>query len=566
MNFRLTSIALIAFFTCLAVGANGQDSLLRSRTHKIDSAYNYQNKSLDSLQRNFHHRTDSLQKAYAGPLKSVQTRMAKLNHKKDSLNKLHLPTSGVTHELDSLQKANTAKLRELNGKIDKVKKETLSAVSDLHLPPEAQKEINALTKNIHSFTAPSLGTNFKVPGLNNNLSLSLPSNLSIPTSAIPSLQKLDINAVSRMPSLSQMSGPLAADIKRIQALGALKNKANAKALEQEVMNVASQNKEMKTIVQEKAKVTAMEKQMEGMKDPKKKLDSLALSQLKPATNHFLGKEKELQAAMGQLSKYKEKYSEVKSLTDLPRRPPNPLKGKPWYERVVPGVNYLILNKHYTMVDVNPYLGWRFNPKLTGYLGWNERIGVVKGSLHTNKFDRVFGVRGAVSYAWAHGFIFRLSPELMSAYIPYGTAPDAKDQKVVFGLYGGIRKDFKIYKGLSGYSEGVYNFVQKPGQNIYGDRLSLRLGLEMKIKKKEKKTNPAPQVKIPTDLNIKGGKKGQWPEQLGTPPEVEKIDWKKTDAQLADEIIKSSGYSEGKKRVAAVRYLVKSWCKKMRPKK
>lgn len=469
----------------------GQDSLVRRNTQKIDSAYQYQNKSLDSLQRNFRHRTDSLQKAYHAPLKTIQSRIAKLNHKKDSLSKLNLPTSAVTHQIDSLQKANVDKVKELNGKIEKVKNETLTKVSSLHLPPQAQNEINTLTKNIHGFSLPNNllhlpGTNFKIPGLGNNLSL--PSNLSIPTTQIPSLQKLDLSSATRMPSLAQLEGPLANDIKKIQALkGSLKNKANEKALEQDALKLASQNKEVKELVQEKNKVTGMEKQLEAMKNPNKKMDSLAMAQLKPATNHFLGKEKELQSAMGELSKYKQKYSEVKSLTALPKRPPNPLKGKPWYERTVPGVNYLILNKHYAMVDVNPYVGWRFTPKLTGYLGWNQRIGIRKGSLHTDKYDRVYGVRAAVSYAWAHGFVFRLSPELMNAYIPFGSAPDEREQKVIFGLFGGVRKDFKIYKGIYGYSEGVYNFVQKPGQNIYGDRLSLRLGLEVKIKKKVKKS-------------------------------------------------------------------------------
>lgn len=484
---------IVFVFLALASTAQGQDSLIRRNTQKVDSAYKYQHKSLDSLQRNFHHRTDSLQKAYQAPIKNIQSRINRLNHKKDSLSKLNLPTTSITHEIDSLQQANLAKVKELNGKIDKVKTETLAKVSALHLPPQAQNEINALTKNIHSFSLPrSLvnlpGTSLRIPGLGNNLSLSLPSNFSIPTSKIPSLQKLDLSTATRMPTLAQLEGPLANDIKKIQQLkSTLKNKASEKALEQDALKLASQNKEMKELVQEKNKVTGMEKQLDAMKDPKKKMDSLALAQLKPATNHFLGKEKELQSAMGELSKYKQKYSEVKSLTELPKRPPNPLKGKPWYERTVPGVNYLILNKHYAMVDVNPYVGWRFTPKLTGYIGWNQRIGIAKGSLHTDKYDRVYGVRAAVSYAWAHGFVFRLSPELMSAYIPFGSAPDAREQKVIFGLFGGVRKDFKIYKGIYGYSEGVYNFMQKPGQNIYGDRLSLRLGIEIKIKKKVKKS-------------------------------------------------------------------------------
>jgi len=54
---------------------------------------------------------------------------------------------------------------------------------------------------------------------------------------------------------------------------------------------------------------------------------------------------------------------------------------------------------------------------------------------------------------------------MSAYVPTSSTPDTKEQALVFGLFGGIRKDFKIYKGIIGYTEGLYNFTQKSGQNL-----------------------------------------------------------------------------------------------------
>ncbi|MBS1680974.1 MAG: hypothetical protein JST48_04625, partial [Bacteroidetes bacterium] len=44
------------------------------------------------------------------------------------------------------------------------------------------------------------------------------------------------------------------------------------------------------------------------------------------------------------------------------------------------------------------------------------------------------------------------------------------------------KSFPIYKNVSGYSEVLYNFVQKPGRNIYGDPVTFRFGMEVKFKK------------------------------------------------------------------------------------
>jgi hypothetical protein len=473
-----------------------QDSLLKKGLSKPDSIYQYSYQSLDSLQKKFHHHTDSLQKAFAAPLNKLQSSINKLNHKKDSLSHLPLPTKSVTDsinklqgEISSLEQKQTAKLKELNGKIDKVKKEALNKISELHLPPEAQKEIDALTKNIHSFTVPNnffklpgmdfLPKGINIPGLSKSFSLSLPSNLNVPTAKIPSLQKFTLGSVPKLPSLAQMEGSLGKEIQQLQSA------ASMKSIEQTVTKELSQNAEVKSLLKEEAQVKDVTSQLSKMKDAKG-AEELAKQQLQPAVNHFAGKEKELQSAMTEISKYKQKYSEVKSLAELPKRVPNPLKGKPWIERVVPGLNYFILTRHTTFVDFNPYVGWRFNPMLTVSIGWSERIGIVHGQASTSTQERVHGVRAAASYKLGKGFLVRLAPEVMSAYVPTAGTPDVREQALVFGLFGGIRKDFKIYKSVIGYTEGMYNFTQKPGQNIYGDRLSLRLGFEVTLKKKAKK--------------------------------------------------------------------------------
>jgi hypothetical protein len=500
--------------TSIAALNQQQSAIAGSASHKTDSAIKYQNHKIDSVHKRFTHQTDSLQKAYAGPINHLHQEINRLNHKKDSLNKLHLPTQSVTHKIDSLEKANTAKLNELNGKIDKVKKETLSTVSSLHLPPEAQNEINALTKNIHGFSVPKnffLPNNLGIQGMNlsglnipglNKFSLALPSNLSIPATKIPSLQKINLNAPLTLPSLSKLEGSLASEIKQLQSA------ASMQSLEKNIMKEASQNAEVKSLLKEETQVKDMESQLAKAKDPKAAA-ALAEQKLLPAVNHFAGKEKELQSAMGQVSKYKQKYSSVKSLAELPKRAPNPLKDKPWFERVVPGLNYFILSKHSTFVDFNPYVGWRFNPKFTASIGWSERVGISHGNVSTSQYDRVYGIRANASYAWTHGFIFRLSPEVMKAYVPTGSTIDTKEQASVFGLFAGIRKDFKIYKGLIGYSEGMYNFTQKSGQNLYGDRLSFRLGLEYVIKKKSKAAISAKDVakaSVKDSFNIVGSDK------------------------------------------------------------
>src|SRR5258705_12157260 len=119
-----SAVFLIFICTIFSVPVLAQDSLAQKPLSKKDSASSqYKYKSVDSLQRNFHHRTDSLQKGYAGSMNEMHKKINRLNHKKDSLSKLNLSTQSVTHEIDSMQKSQIAKLKELNGKIDKVKTE-----------------------------------------------------------------------------------------------------------------------------------------------------------------------------------------------------------------------------------------------------------------------------------------------------------------------------------------------------------------------------------------------------------------------------------------------------------
>jgi hypothetical protein len=472
-----------------------QDTLTHINGPQTDSAHRYSNNALDSIQTKFWHKTDSLQKVHSSRITKIRLSITKLSHRKDSLSRVSFCVPSDIQKLDSIQKEikrfeqkHTNEVKELNGKIDKVKSDALKKIAVLHLPPQAQNEINALTKNIQGFKIPnsfsqlpgmnSLSKGINIPGLS-RMSLSLPSNLNIPEVKIPSLQKFNLVSLATLPPFKQLEGSLGKEISQ------LKSNASVESLEKNAVKELSQNAEVKSLLKEETQVKEMEGKLSQMKDTKG-AEALAKQQL-PAINHFEGKEKELQSAITEVSKYKQKYGNIKSLEELPRRAPNPLKDKPWIERIVLGLNYFILSKHATFIDFNPYAGWRFNPRITASIGWSERVGIVHGQASTSDHERVYGVRTSFSYKWAKGFSFRLSPEVMSAYVPTNT-PDNSERILVFGLFAGIRKDFKIYKGLIGYSEGLYNFTQKSGQNIYGDRLSLRLGFEMRNKKKAIKGN------------------------------------------------------------------------------
>jgi len=464
-----------------ALNAFSQDSAsLAHRVKQVDSTARNSNQALTQLQSRFRHSADSLQTSYRAPITLLNQKMARLRHQKDSLSALKLPTSSVTKEIKSLQKEQQRRLREMDKRMNELKKKTLGQLDQLQLPPDAKKELARFTQSVNRFSVPRnffqspLNTN--LPGSLNLNTGTLPSGINAPNGNLPNVN----TAVPGTQELTKVEGALSKDVQQAQQLSTL----NEKTVEQDAVKAAQQNSAVNGIVKEQSQVQALEKQVQGL-NPEKGLPATD-KQLPAAVNHFAGKEKELQAAMGQISKLKEKYSNVTSLSELPKRPPNPLKGKPWQERLIPGLNYFVQGRQATLVDLTPMVGWRFNPKLTISLGWNERLAVRHGSVSTHQQERVFGVRTTAQYLWQHGIIFQVSPELMWAYVPMGGTLDTRHQKAIFGVYSGVRKNFPIYKMVSGYSEVLYHFSQVPGENIYGDRLVFRFGFEVKLKKKEKK--------------------------------------------------------------------------------
>ncbi|MBS1489661.1 MAG: hypothetical protein JSS93_03965 [Bacteroidetes bacterium] len=502
------SLSLLLVIFLLSLHGNAQDSLAQKNVSKqniskADSTLKASNTQVNAVEKKFNHKTDSLQKAYHAPLNLLHSKIARLNHKKDSLTRLKLPTSSVSKEIKQLEKEQTKKLREMNAKISEVKKKAVSELNSLHLPPQAQQEITALTKTINGFSVPK---NF----FNSPLNLNAPSSLgaNLPNASIPGTNLPNVNSsIPGMQQVNKIEGQVSQDI----SVGQKVASGDEKSIEQTAQKIATQNSEVNSLVKEGTQATALEKQAQNMNSVKG-LEQMAAKQT-PAVNHFLGKEKELQSAMGEVSKLKQKYSNVSSLSQLPKRPPNPLKNKPWHERTVPGLNYFVQSRHYTLVDLNPYIGWRFDPHLTVSLGWNERIGISKGSLGTHRYDRVFGFRSTATYQWQHGIIFQASPEVMWAYVPVDGNVDTKTQKAIFGVYAGVRKGFPVFKSLSGYSEVLYHFSQVPSQNIYGDRVVFRFGFEYTLKKVNKATaanqlpkNLGKQLSLKDSFNIVSAKK------------------------------------------------------------
>jgi hypothetical protein len=200
-----------------------------------------------------------------------------------------------------------------------------------------------------------------------------------------------------------------------------------------------------------------------------------------AVDHFAGQQKMLTAALDKVSKLKSKYSEVTSLADLPRRPPNPMRSKEWSERLVPSLTLQVQRSDYLYIDFNPAVGWRFNGFLSSGAGWNERVGI-NGDLRYSVSGRVYGPRVYSEVRLPRGFAVRADGEMMNVMVTSASAAEA-GREWVYSAFGGIKKDYRLFRHVRGNMQLLYNLYDDHGRSPYPDRLVMRVGMEFGMKGK-----------------------------------------------------------------------------------
>lgn len=433
----------------------------------------------DSVALAFQYKTDSIQLTYQKEINNLNATRNKLQQKIDSLNNLKVPTQKLTQQLDSLNQLQTQKLNEVNTKINNLKAQATKSLNEINLPQELQGPVNNLKQSINGFALP--GTNSTNLAIGN---LDLPN---ITNTQLPTLTheiKLDPNLKSFSSELNQLNGlgnnlgTYAEDVKQLTQGNLNEIKSVDKLIENKVEG-------MEQLQEGKA-------MMEKAKPDSAALANMAKEQiLQAAQDHFAGKEAVLQQAMDKMSKLKNKYSEVKSLSELPKRLPNPLKGKPFIERLMPGITFQIQKSQYFLLDVNPMVLYKIRPRLSAGAGWNERL-PFEGWKVQGGNERMYGPRVAIKFLWTRGIIFTIQPEVMNTTIPPALASlmgiDPAYRKWITSVFGGIKKEFTVYKSVKGYSEMLYNFRDKDGMSPYSDKVNVRFGFEFPMKKRAKKTN------------------------------------------------------------------------------
>lgn len=462
-----------------------------------DSASRAAVRKAEAIRNDFQTKTDSLQRAYQQPINQLNERKASLQQKIDSLNRLSLPTDTYTSQLDSVSRLSTAKTAELTQKVNALKDKATKSLKDLQIPTELQGQIAPLEQAISKFNIPivngkipDVGINHPIPGVQ------LPGMSGLPSGApsIPGVSGVGGNPVNipgapagqSIPDVNQAINPtqqLGEYGKDVKALsrGEL---PDAKNVEKAAENELNKSGQMKEITGQNTELDKYKKQLGSR--PDSAMLNMAKDQVKTeAVNHFAGKEEVLKGAMEKMAKLKSRYSEVKSMADLPKRLPNPLKGKPLIERLVPALTFQIINEKSVLLDINPSIAYRIYPKWKAGLGWVERITFDKWTPKVS--ERVYGFRTYNEVSLPKGFQVRGDIELVNALIPplLLSQTELAKRDWEWSLIVGLKKDFKVYKSIMGNVQTMYRIWSDHDKAPYPNRLMVRIGFEFPMRKKVK---------------------------------------------------------------------------------
>ena len=435
-------ILLFWFSIVVSFGQNREPSMMDIDLDqkKLAERSNYK---IDSIQSGFYQKSDSLKNLYKSKLSRLDSSQSTLKGKLDSLISLQLSTkhlaignkidsaqSGVKSKFDSLTaRLHTDKIKvaldninhlrdstltSLNKKLQSVKDKSLEKLNALNLPPQIKDKASTVTRAISDFKIPASELNISSVDLKGNMTLSKLDNLNVQspfggTGNVGGMESVK-GEMTGIKGITDKASGYGKDIQQISKGDYSEVKELPKAAEAKAEELSGMNEiKGQTQVLDEYKGTA------GKMQNPDSLKEFAVQEVKQmAVNHFAGKEEQLKQAMEVISKYKTKYSSLNSISEITKRPPNEMQGKPLIERIVPGIALQIQKKgDDLMVDFNPYAGYRFTG--TNYSG--HRVEPTCGLQHRKtKFNpdaRIFGPRAFGEFKLWKGFSPRAEMEVMN---------------------------------------------------------------------------------------------------------------------------------------------------------
>jgi hypothetical protein len=419
-----------------------------------------------------------LQKSYDSILTTASRGIDRIYGKIDSLQKRSAPTDHLTSKLDSLIGLKDKSISKISSRVGKLNSAIIKQMNELNLPPELREKANELTSMMNKL-------DIKKPNIfQENLNVSIPDlpqvnlpdvNLSHPISDVPDTNIPSINTVNVGDQVQQYQN----------TLGQLPTNIDdaARLAEENIKNISA----IGDVQSELGKVGDVTNMTEKLKDQEALKKELIHEAQKQVIDHFADKKEHLDKAMQSISKYKSKFSTTASLNDLPKKVPNEMKGKPLIERIVPGLSFQLQKKNDDLLlDINPYIAYRFTKRFSSGAGWNQRVGY---NLDKNTWSpdrsRIYGPRIFSEYKLGKGFSPRFEIEVMNTFVPPYikiNPADPGNREWVCGLFVGMKKDYTLYKKIKGTAMVMLRPFDPNRKSPYADVVNARFGFEIPMKK------------------------------------------------------------------------------------
>lgn len=300
------------------------------------------------------------------------------------------------------------------------------------------------------------------------------------------------NATEKLNKTKEVSGKAGEyqeELARVKA-------GDLEGLEQRAEDKVANFKEAKRLKKQQAEFEKFKQEQEAYKEEieqyqdKEYLQQQAKAKAKEAAvEHFAEHQDKLTAAQEKLAVYKRKYTSLNSIKDIPKKKPNPYKGKSLKERLALGFNIEVQRSGYTGFDLAPFIGYRFNDRLSIYGSYLYRF-TFDNDNRKFLFDQNTNVQGPRvfgTYQVYKGFYGTLVFDRIRTNIPTASKSPETTAKWVNGGFVGIGKRYKFAKRVKGSIQGLYNFLHDE-ESPYSKQFNIRMGFELELRKKNKSRN------------------------------------------------------------------------------
>jgi hypothetical protein len=305
------------------------------------------------------------------------------------------------------------------------------------------------------------------------------------------------NEAKEVTKLEKQTEEYKKQIKEVKKLDKSSVDSLAKSSEKDIEKIAGSSSYAKELSKETSVITTQKNALEQYKDMltdfKKQVGVRDVKDIstKQLSNPFVGQEMKLKAGVAELDKLKAKYHTI--TTDsrgLMKRVRNEMYGRPFKERIIPGLGFQWYPGKQVGVDLTSYLMYRITGRWRMGLGYSDRL-VFDDKNWNVSSGHVQAIRVMTDYRLLPTLHLHVEEEWthydLNAQNIYRTITDPPLKEWNVKLNAGVLKGYKISRRINGQMQLLYNTLD--WSNFpQSKNTAMRFGFEYKFG--VKKTKPS----------------------------------------------------------------------------